>query len=74
MKVKGGVVISYGEDGALASSRFPGGLVCKAHRLLYHSTLILRVKKKKEEGTISKGVPRGMVSGPEALCLHTVRV
>ena len=27
--------------------RFRGGLVCKAHRLLYHSTLGLRVIKKK---------------------------
>ena len=27
--------------------RFRDGLVCKAHRLLYHSTLGLRVKKKK---------------------------
>jgi len=29
--------------------RFRGGLVCKAHRLLYHSTLGLRVIKKKGE-------------------------
>jgi len=28
--------------------RFRGGLVCKAHRLLYHSTLGLRVIKKKK--------------------------
>ena len=28
--------------------RFRGGLVCKAHRLLYHSTLDLRVVKKKK--------------------------
>ena len=28
--------------------RFRGGLVFKAHRLLYHSTLGLRVKKKKK--------------------------
>jgi len=27
-----------------------GGLVCKAHRLLYHSTLGLRVIKKKKKG------------------------
>ena len=74
MKVKGSAVISHGEDGVLASSRFRGGLVFKAHRLLYHSTLGLRVIEKEEEGTISNGVPRGMVSGPEALCLHTVRV
>ena len=30
--------------------RFRGGLVFKAHRLVYHSTLGLRVIKKKEEG------------------------
>jgi len=29
--------------------RFRGGLVCKAHRLVYHSTLGWRVIKKKEE-------------------------
>jgi len=29
--------------------RFRGGLVLKAHRLLYHSTLGLRVIKKKED-------------------------
>ena len=28
--------------------RFRGGIVCKAHRLLYHSTLGLRVTKKKK--------------------------
>ena len=32
------------EDGV----RFRGGLVCKAHRLLYHSTLGLRVTQKKK--------------------------
>ena len=30
--------------------RFPGGLVFKAHRLLYHSTLGLRVIKREREG------------------------
>ena len=29
--------------------RFRGGLVCKAHRILYHLTLGLRVMKKKME-------------------------
>jgi len=29
--------------------RFPGGLVFKAHRLLYHSTLGLRVIKEKKK-------------------------
>ena len=32
--------------------RFQDGLVFKAHRLLYHSTLGLRVKKKKEEASL----------------------
>ena len=32
--------------------RFRGGLVVKAHRLLYHSTLGLRVIKKKERGKL----------------------
>ena len=43
--------------------RFQGGLVFKAHRLLYHSTLGLRaIKKKKKKdaliatGTVSKEV------------------
>jgi len=31
--------------------RFRGGLAFKAHRLLYHSTLGLRVIKKKKIGT-----------------------
>ena len=35
--------------------RFRGGLVFKAHRPLYHSTLGLRVIKKKREGTSSGG-------------------
>ena len=30
--------------------RFRGGLVFKAHRLVYHSTLCLRVIKKKKKG------------------------
>ena len=32
--------------------RFRGGLVCKAHRLLYHSTLGLRVKEEEEEEAV----------------------
>ena len=35
--------------------RFRGGLVFKAHRLLYHSTLGVRVIKKKEED-VARGV------------------
>ena len=37
--------------------RFRGGFVCKAHRLVYHSTLGLRViKKKKKKGTSAEGL------------------
>ena len=32
--------------------RFRGGLVCKAHRLVYHSTLGLRLIKKKKKKKI----------------------
>ena len=32
---------------------FRGGLVFKAHRLLYHSTLGWRVVEKKKEGTLA---------------------
>ena len=45
--------------------RFRGGLVFKAHRLLHHSTLGLRViKKKKKDAEVCncfrvQGVPRG---------------
>jgi len=36
--------------------RFRGGLVCKAHRLLYHSTLGLRViKKKRRSASTTRG-------------------
>jgi len=35
--------------------RFRDGLVFKAHRLVYHSTLGLREIKKKEEEFIEKG-------------------
>ena len=41
--------------------RFRGGLVSKAHRLLYHSTLGLRVmKKKKEEGRLALAAGEGV--------------
>jgi len=40
--------------------RFRGGLVFKAHRLLYHSTLGLKViKKKKKDGRRERGEERG---------------
>ena len=39
----------------LVLDNFGVQLVFKAHRLFYHSTLGLRVKKKKEEGTIRGG-------------------
>ena len=37
--------------------RFRGGLVCKAHRRVYHSTLGLRVIKKKKEQLVGTGHP-----------------
>ena len=39
--------------GSWLKQRFRGGLVFKAHRLLYHSTLGLRVIKKKREGYLA---------------------
>ena len=44
----------------ISTSRFRGGLVVKAHRLLYHSALGLRVMKKKKEGVkpLSESRPR----------------
>jgi len=42
--------------------RFRGGLVFQAHRLLYHSTLGLKVMKKKEE-------KRGMDAADKAASL-----
>ena len=38
---------------------FRGGLVFKAHRLLYHSTLDLRVIKKKKRSVGNRGKPVG---------------
>ena len=45
--------------------RFRGGLIFQAHKLLYHSTLGSKVKKKKEKSVRSKGCGRGLweVSG-----------
>ena len=43
--------------------RFRGGLVCKAHRLVHHSTLGLRViKQKKRVPDKTRGVERGFES------------
>ena len=41
--------------------RFRGGLVCKAHRLLYHSTLGLRVIKKRREGIPAAATGRNIL-------------
>jgi len=46
--------------------RCPGGLVFKAHRLLYHSTLGLRVMKK--ETTLSMKAFRSFSSAGPAVC------
>jgi len=40
--------------------RFRGGLVFKAHRLVYHSTLGVRVIKKKKKGNEANGVAVGV--------------
>ena len=37
--------------------RFRGGLVFKAHRLVYHSTLGVRVIKKKKHGLVNYSSP-----------------
>ena len=42
--------IQFEIRGGRISQRFRGGLVFKAHRLLYHSTLGLRVIKKEKKG------------------------
>ena len=39
-----------GRDTTPNVQRFRGGLVCKAHRLLYHSPLGLRVIKRERDG------------------------
>ena len=42
----------------LPALRFRGGLVCKAHRLVYHSTLGVRViKKKKQQQDVDPASP-----------------
>ena len=46
--------------------RFRGGLVFKAHRLLYHSTLGLRVIKKKDEGHGRGGTYHFSSAGPSS--------
>ena len=53
--------------GSGALERFRGGLVLKAHRLVYHSTLVLRVIKQKKKGHVRRvrARPRGRVEqGP----------
>ena len=52
--------------------RFRGGLVCEAHRLLYHSTLGLRVIKKRREGVRCgqrRGTRRARPSRPRFVCV-----
>ena len=46
--------------------RFPGGLVFKAHRLLYHSTLGSRVIKKKKGGECDQGRDEGNARARQA--------
>jgi len=53
--------------------RFRGGLVFKAHRLVYHSTLDLRViKKKKYLGQEGDGDEKELVLG--SVLAHQVRL
>jgi len=51
--------------------RFRGGLVFKAHRLLYHSTLGLRVIKKKKKKTLQGEKLRSLGFLPRSL-LHSL--
>jgi len=53
------------------SLRFRGGLVCKAHRLVYHSTLGWRVIKKKKRSS-GASLPGGLVF--EALVSLSLRL
>jgi len=52
--------------------RFRGGLVFKAHRLLYHSTLGLRVIKKKKFGVWGRGV--GWTASPSSRSVDVERL
>ena len=47
-------VISFFALQRIGVKRFRGGLVFKAHRLLYHSTLGLRVIKKKKKDRLAR--------------------
>ena len=49
----------------VSASWFRGGLVFKAHRLLYHATLVLRVRKKKKCGCT--GWTRNECGGEQAV-------
>ena len=53
--------------------RFPGGLVFKAHRLLYHSTLGLRLikKKKKTTGTSARCAEPTLTHAPDGLLIYS---
>jgi len=57
--------------------RFRGGLVFKAHRLLYYSTLVLRVIKKKKAYPRRRWKPEGWIAIDEMSSgndLHTSQV
>jgi len=56
--------------------RFRGGLVFKAHRLVYHSTLGLRVIKKKKvwDGPAPYAVDAAAHAGPADTCERVSRV
>jgi len=52
-----------GEDAAHHLERFQGGLVFEAQRLLYHSTLGLRVIKKRRRDALFRLVAARTISG-----------
>jgi len=60
-------LIRLSETAPYNVKRFRGGLVCKAHRLLYHSTLGLGVIRKNKRDTAPYSRIPGMISiyGPD---------
>ena len=63
-----------GGDGFRNVKRFRGGLVFKAHILMWHSTLGLRVIKKKNKVQPSRARPRFMVHVPRIYALDVCMI
>jgi len=59
------------EIGCRVVQRFRGGLVFKAHRLLYHSTLGLRVIKKKRRRCRVEAAAAEVFASIQFLSLYT---